>query len=59
MGGLKAKKGKKNRKFGNNKVYYTRYKNEGRQEKNRIRRIKRHIKKQPNDLVAQEVLKIK
>lgn len=59
MGGLKAKKGKKNRKFGNNKVYCTRYKNEGRQEKNRIRRIKRHIKKQPNDLVAQEVLKIK
>lgn len=59
MGGIRAKKGKKNRKLGNNKVYCTRYKNEGRQEINKIRRMKRHLRKFPNDLAVKQALGIK
>jgi hypothetical protein len=51
------KKGKKNRKLGNNQKYCTFYKATGRQEANRQRRILRHLKKQPNDLKALEALK--
>lgn len=56
MGGIRAKKGKKNRKLGNNKAVCTRYKNEGRQEINKKHRILRHLKKQPNDKAAQKAL---
>jgi hypothetical protein len=54
--GGKPKGGKKNRKWGSNKAYCLRYKNEGRQEKNRARRIKRHLKRHPNDLQGLEAL---
>lgn len=50
--GRKAKSGKKNRKWGRNKAFCERYRREGRQELNRIRRIKRHLRKYPNDLQA-------
>jgi hypothetical protein len=54
--GGKPKGGKKNRKWGNNKAYCQRYRAEGKQEKNRARRINRHLKRHPNDLQAFEAL---
>jgi len=50
------KEGKKNRKYASNKVVCARYRSEGRQEKNRKRRILRHLKKFPNDLSALKAL---
>ena len=53
------KGGKKNRKFGRNRnrdPAMKRYKAESRAEKNRIRRLKRHFKKHPNDLSAHAAL---
>ena len=50
--GQAPKKGKKNRKWGHNKSFCAAYKASGRQEKNRARRIRRHLKNFPNDLAA-------
>ena len=49
MGGLMAKGGKKNRKYGNKKAGAKRYLAEGRQRKNKLRRLVRHLKVQPHD----------
>lgn len=57
MSGDKAKGSKKNRKFGNNKVYCTRYLVENRQAKNKIIRLNRHLKNQPNDNQAIKALR--
>lgn len=57
MGGIVAKKGKKNRKYGNNLAGAVIYKAENRYERNRKRTLNRHIKAQPNDLVAIKALK--
>jgi len=54
--GGKPKGGKRNRKWGSNKVYCARYRAEGTQEKNRARRIARHLKAYPNDIQAMEAL---
>lgn len=54
--GVSLKKGKKNRKWKRNKAFCERYFREGRQEKNRRRRILRHLRKFPNDLAAQQAL---
>lgn len=54
--GGRPKGGKKNRKWASNKEVCTRYRAEGRQEKNRARRIKRHLKQHPNDLQNLEAL---
>jgi len=45
MAGTKAKGSKKNRKFGRHKAHCARYKAEGRREKNKARKIKKHLKK--------------
>ena len=46
------KKGKKNRKFGRNSNFCTRYRAEDRRAKNKVRRVKRHLKRFPNDKQA-------
>lgn len=54
--GRKAKSGKKNRKWGRNEAFCARYRKEGRQELNRVRRLERHLKKYPNDKQAYTAL---
>lgn len=48
--GGKPKGGKKNRKYGRNKKWCTKYKLENRKEKNKLLRRLRHLKRHPNDL---------
>lgn len=43
-----AGKTKKNRKYGRNKTSAKQYSSEGRLEKNRAKRIARHLKENPN-----------
>ena len=45
MAGLKAKGGKKNRKYGRMKKFCERYKLEGRKKKNLIQRLKTRIRR--------------
>lgn len=52
-----AKGGKKGRKIGRNKICCATYRAENRREKNRIRRIKRHVRKYPNDTQARNCLR--
>jgi hypothetical protein len=47
-----ANKSGKSRKHGNNKAWCTGYKNSNRREKNKVRRINRHLKKFPSDECA-------
>ena len=48
----KAKGGKKQRKYSRNKDYCTAYLNENKREKNKIKRIQRHMKRFPLDTGA-------
>ncbi len=57
MAGSGAKKGGKNRKYGRNKRFCDRYKIEGRETKNRARKMSRHLKKYPDDKQAEGLLK--
>lgn len=52
MGGERAKAGKKNRKLGRNKTCCERYRKEDRETFNRMRRLRRHLRRQPNYEVA-------
>jgi len=45
MAGQKAKGSKKNRKFGRHKAHCQRYRIEGRREKNKLKKQKKHEKK--------------
>lgn len=45
MSGVKAKGGKKNRKYGRNKAFCERYAKEGREKKNLIRRLRTRIRR--------------
>lgn len=56
MAGIKAKGGKKNRKVGRNAKYCERYRAEGRWLKNKLRRLRSHLKRQPNDRQALKAL---
>ena len=49
MAGLKAKGGKKNRKLGRNKRYCDRRKADGREAHNKLRRMRRHLRRHPHD----------
>jgi hypothetical protein len=51
-GTQRAKKTKKNRKWGRNKVFCDTYKRTNQEEKNRIKRLNKHLTRFPNDLVA-------
>lgn len=57
MAGQKAKGGTKNRKYGGNKAFCERYRKEGRREKNKARRLRRHLKKFPKDKQAEKALR--
>ncbi len=46
------KGGKKGAKIGRNKVSCAKYRAEGRREKNKAKRARRHIKAYPNDQLA-------
>ncbi len=54
---LRAKEGKKNRKWGRNKVFCAKYLLEGRKEKNKKLRLLRTLKKQPNNAQLKTVIK--
>ena len=51
-----AKGGHTNRKFGRNSAACLRYKTEGRREKNKARKLRKHTKRQPLDLQAKRSL---
>lgn len=51
-----AQTGKGQRKAGRNKIPCQRYRNEMRQEKNKLRRLRRHLKRHPNDTPAVPVM---
>ncbi len=53
----KKDKGNKNRKYGRARVGCERYRREGRREKNKARKLKRHLKNQPGDRAATAALK--
>ena len=57
MAGIKAKGGKKNRKFGRNKTWCERYRAEHRREKAKFRKITAHLTQHPEDAAAAESLK--
>jgi hypothetical protein len=48
----KAKKTKKQRKWGRNAAYCLAYKNSNRREHNKVKRLKKHLVRFPDDLVA-------
>lgn len=50
--GVARKTGKKNRKFGRNKLGCKAYLSAARREHNKVRRLRRHLKKFPQDSVA-------
>lgn len=57
MASVSGPKGsKKNRKFGRNKVFCEAYRRSGRREKNKARRIERHLRIYPGDGCAREAL---
>lgn len=56
-GGRAMKRGKKNRKWGRNKKSCEDYRREDRERLNRIRRLRRHLKKLPEDRCAYNALR--
>ncbi len=56
MAGTKAKSGKKGRKIGRNKAFCERYRAEGRRLKNKIAKLRSHLRHFPEDAQAQQVL---
>jgi transposase len=54
----KAKSSKKQRKWGRNAVYCAFYRNTNRRDKNKAKRLSKHLIRFPADLVAVEALKL-
>lgn len=54
---LKAKSGKKNRKYGRNAIQGTQYRNLNRRLKNKLLKVQRHLKRYPEDTSAINWLK--
>lgn len=52
MASGKASSSKKNRKYGRNKIACAVYKNSNRREHNKLRRLKKHAEKHPDDACA-------
>ncbi len=52
----KSNKSKKNRKHGRNKKYCEAYRNAHRREVNKIKRLRKHLKKFPEDANAKKAL---
>ena len=57
MKGKVRKKGKKGRKIGRTEVKCKFYRSRMTREKNKERKLKRHLEWQPNDLIAKAALK--
>lgn len=55
---LTRRGGKKNRKFGRNEKFCQKYRLEGRREKNRTRRLKTRLRRNPDDIGAARALKL-
>ncbi len=53
----KKDKGNKNRKYGRARIGCERYRRENRREKNKVRKLRRHLKNQPGDRAALAALK--
>jgi len=49
---LKAKGGKKNRKIGRNEKWCEAYRARHQRERNKVVKLRRHLKKHPGDVVA-------
>ena len=56
MSGIKAKGGKKNRKYGRNRKKCEAYRKAGTREINKRKKLKRRIKRFPNDKGARAAL---
>lgn len=54
MAGIKAKGGKKNRKYGNNRAWCEAYRKRGQREINKRKKIAKHKKRFPNDGVVKQ-----
>lgn len=54
----KAKKTKKQRKYGRNANFCLRYRNSNKRERNKVIKLKKHLGNFPNDAVAQSALKV-
>ena len=54
----KAKKGKKQRKWGRNAVYCAYYRSTHRREQNKIRRLKKHLVRFPHDDCAKRAIEV-
>jgi hypothetical protein len=52
MANVVRKKGKKNRCHGRNKSFCTRYRNSHQRERNKARRLGKHLARHPNDRCA-------
>lgn len=48
----RAAKSKKGRKINRNRVWCAVYKASGRRERNKVKRVRKHLVRHPNDLVA-------
>lgn len=57
MASQKQKGGKKNRKHGRNKKQCELYRNQQTREKNKARRLKKHLSRHPGDIGAEAILK--
>ena len=54
---MAKKEGKKQRKYGRNKLWCTAYFNRGQRTKNKRKKLNKHIAKHPNDAIALVALK--
>lgn len=54
----KPKKGKKQRKYGRNAAYCLFYRNSHRREHNKIKRLRKHLSRFPNDKVAAKAIEV-
>jgi hypothetical protein len=54
---MAKKEGKKQRKYGRNKLWCTAYFNRGQRAKNKRKKLNKHIAKHPNDAIALVALK--
>lgn len=54
---LPRKAGKKNRKYGRNKKWCEVYRMRSQRERNKVRKLARHLKKYPHDATAKKALR--
>lgn len=57
MADKSTKKGKKNRKYGRNGAYCQMYRLTNKRERNKLKKLKKHLEKFPDDKQAQKVIK--